>query len=83
MKEAFSLQLSAISYQPLNSPVIFGHFAVILGADFMSHRLTTVHEKGLDSRSPAFAEDKFRGNDNNCVIPAKAGIHWCCVGLFS
>ncbi len=46
-------------------------------------RLTTVHENGLDSRSPAFAEDKFRGNDNNCVIPAKAGIHRCRVGLFS
>ena len=34
-------------------------------------RLTTAHEKGLDSRSPAFEEDKFRGNDNPYVIPAK------------
>ncbi len=49
--------------------------AVILSANFMILRLTTVHEKGLDSR--------FRGNDNNYVIPAKAGIHWCRVGLFS
>ena len=48
---------------------------VILSEDAMILRLTTVHEKGLDSR--------FRGNDNNCVIPAKAGIHCCCVGLFS
>ena len=39
--------------------------AVILSEDAMILRLTTVHEKGLDSR--------FRGNDNNCVIPAKAG----------
>ena len=31
----------------------------------MIFRLTTVHEKRLDSR--------FRGNDNLCVIPAKAG----------
>ncbi len=56
---------------------------VILSADLMTLWLTTVHENGLDSRSPAFAEDKFRGNDNPYVIPAKAGIHWCYAGLFS
>jgi len=42
-----------------------------------TRRLVTV-----DSRSPAFAEDKFRGNDDYQashrlhVIPAKAGIHF-------
>jgi hypothetical protein len=35
----------------------------------------------MDSRSPAFAEDKFRGNDDiqgalhGIVVPVKAGIH--------
>ena len=42
-----------------------------------TRRLVTV-----DSRSPAFAEDKFRGNDDYQashrlhVIPAKVGIHF-------
>ena len=46
---------------------------VMLGEDAIIPLLTTVHEKRLDFRSPAFAEDKFRGNDRLGVNPAKAG----------